>query len=476
MHKNLTSAVIAAAIAAAVAVPSASAASNAEITARHFAALVSGPAPKTAELAMFFNNMPKGADLHHHYSGSIYAEQYLEWVDKLGYCVDKTSWSVQTDKAADRKNCATVAQLEQDPVAYRELLHKWSTLDFYNHSENQLAPDLAFFTTFPRFNDVASTNGNDGQKRLKQRAIAENVSYIETVFEIAPITFDAEFDGKLTDEAAFAAYLAKLEASPAFAKGIADYSAYVDSSSAGIDDDNFTMRYQPFVLRFLSPSIVFSQMAAGFKIASQNPKVVSVNIVGAEHYPVSMRDYRLHMRMYKFLSAKYPNVKLSLHAGELALGQVPPEGLKFHIAEAIDVAGAKRIGHGMDIAHESQPQAILKKMREKNVAVEVNLTSNEFILGVKGEAHPVNIYRKYGVPFILSSDDTGVSRNTLSNEYVLFASRYKTSYAEVKRLSYDSIRYAFLAEADKQRLTKQLDTRFAKFEADIAELGAKSRQ
>jgi len=40
------------------------------------------------------------------------------------------------------------------------------------------------------------------------------------------------------------------------------------------------------------------------------------NIVGAEHYPVSMRDYELHMRMYKFLSAKYPNVKLSLHATE----------------------------------------------------------------------------------------------------------------------------------------------------------------
>ena len=189
-----------------------------------------------------------------------------------------------------------------------------------------------------------------------------------------------------------------------------------------------------------------------------------------------MRDYSLHMRMYKFLSAKYPGVKLSLHAGELALGQVPPEGLKFHIAEALDVAGARRVGHAMDIAHETQAPAILKKMREKNIPVEVNLTSNEFILGVKGDAHPVNIYRKYGVPFVLSSDDTGVSRNTLSNEYVLFASRYKTNYAEVKKLSYDSIRYGFLAEGDKQRLLKQLDTRFARFEADIAELAATSRK
>jgi adenosine deaminase len=139
MHKPFSSLLIAAAVSTAFAAPMAGAASNADITARHFASLVSGPAPKTAELAMFFNNMPKGADLHHHYSGSIYAEQYLEWVDKLGYCVDKTTWNVQADKAADRKNCATVAQLEQDPVAYRALLHKWSTLDFYNHSEDQLA-------------------------------------------------------------------------------------------------------------------------------------------------------------------------------------------------------------------------------------------------------------------------------------------------------------------------------------------------
>ena len=485
MQKNLTSLLIALAFAAPAAVQAAPAAGNADITARHFAALVSGPAPKTAELTMFFNMMPKGADLHHHYSGSIYAEQYLEWVDKLGYCIDKSTWSVQTAKAvidaerakpAGQRGCVSAAELATDPLAYRSLMHKWSVMDFYNHTENQLPPDLAFFTTFLRFDGVASTNGNDGQKRLKERAIAENVSYIETVFEIAPITFDAEFDSKLTDDAAFGAYLAKLEASPAFNKGVADYMAHVDATSAGIDDEHFTMRYQPFVLRFLSPSIVFSQMAAGFKIASQHKKVVSVNIVGAEHYPVSMRDYSLHMRMYKFLSAKYPGVKLSLHAGELALGQVPPEGLKFHIAEALDVAGARRIGHAMDIAHESQAPAILKKMREKNIPVEVNLTSNEFILGVKGDAHPVNIYRKYGVPFVLSSDDTGVSRNTLSNEYVLFASRYKTNYAEVKKLSYDSIRYGFLAEGDKQRLLKQLDNRFTRFEADIAELAATSRK
>jgi adenosine deaminase/adenosine deaminase CECR1 len=161
---------------------------------------------------------------------------------------------------------------------------------------------------------------------------------------------------------------------------------------------------------------------------------------------------------------------VALHAGELALGDVPPEQLQFHIDQALNVGHANRIGHGIDLAHESQAPAIMKAMREKGVPVEINLTSNAFINGVKGENHPVTLYRKYGVPYVISTDDAGVTRHNLSNEYVLFASRYKPGYAEMKKASYNSIRYSFLPQADKTRLTRQLDARFAKFESDIAAL------
>ncbi|HBI67569.1 MAG TPA: adenosine deaminase, partial [Massilia sp.] len=149
---------------------------------------------------------------------------------------------------------------------------------------------------------------------------------------------------------------------------------------------------------------------------------------------------------------------------------VPPEGLKFHIDEALVLANADRIGHGIDLAHETNALAIMEKMRKDDVPVEINLTSNDFINGLKDENHPVTLYRKYGVPYVISTDDAGVTRHTLSNEYVLFASRYKPDYAEMKKASYNSIRYAFLPAAEKSRLTRQLDTRYAKFEADIAGL------
>jgi adenosine deaminase/adenosine deaminase CECR1 len=183
------------------------------------------------------------------------------------------------------------------------------------------------------------------------------------------------------------------------------------------------------------------------------------------------------MKMFRFLKSVYPDVKVALHAGELALGDVPPEGLEFHIDQAIALGHANRIGHGIDLAHESNVVGIMKTMREKDIPVEINLTSNGFINGVQGESHPVTLYRKYGVPYVISTDDAGVTRHNLAGEYVLFASRYKPGYAEMKKASYNSIRYSFLAPTDKARLTRQLDQRFARFEATIASLdrtGAKA--
>ena len=458
---------------------------DADITQRHFEQLVSGSetgrGPDLAGLTLFMTMMPKGGDLHHHYSGAIYAEQYLDWVARQNYCVLKASYRIETRAAvvaAERarpggeRNCLSAQEVIADNGFYRALLQRWSIKDYDFGALTP--PDQHFFDTFGYFNPVASLNTNEGLLTLKQRAIDENLAYIETIFEPAPFISDPEFDraalagGNQDFAATLAAQAAALQQDSDFQRRIAAYVANVDASSAGVDDERFTMRYQAYVLRLLSPSQVFSAMLAGFQAASRSTLVVGVNIVGAENLHGSMRDYALHMRMFRFLKTQYPNVKLALHAGELAPGMVPPEGLRFHIRDAIEVAGANRIGHGIDLAHEADALTILKAMRERDIAVEINLTSNDFILGVSDQAHPLTLYRKHRVPFVISTDDAGVARNSLSGEYVLFASRYRTDYPELKKLSYASVRYSFLGEADKQRLKSLLDARFSTFEAAIA--------
>jgi adenosine deaminase/adenosine deaminase CECR1 len=493
MHKTLSrSLLIALTLAAAHAGARPTAANvNEAATARHYAALVAGSEPKTAELTMFFTQMPKGGDLHHHYSGAIYAETYVDFLDKQGYCVNKQTYRVETDKAAvdaDRakpareRNCLATADVYADDFTFRELLQRWSSKDFNNHGAVQPPPDRQFFETFGYFGPVSNANFHEGLVELKERAIRENVSYIETMFKMSPFVVNKDFDAQAwnnaRDDAAFdaqmRAWMTVLDQDQKFKQSIADFAAKIEEAAAGIDDERFTMRYQTYVLRLLNPSQVFSSMLAGFQAAHDSGKsggkIVGVNIVGQESRMVSMRDYTLHMKMFRFLKSVYPDVKVALHAGELALGDVPPEDLQYHIDQALNLAGAQRIGHGIDLAHETNAVAIMKRMREKDVPVEINLTSNGVINGVKGENHPVTLYRKYGVPYVISTDDAGVTRHNLANEYVLFASRYKPGYAELKKASYDSIRYSFLGAADKARLTKQLDQRFAKFEAEIAGL------
>ena len=492
MQKKLSSLLVALAFAAApVAAKEPAGATrqaNEAATARHYAALIAGAEPKLAELTMFFTQMPKGGDLHHHYSGAIYAEQYVDFLDKQGLCVNKQTYRIETNKeviAAERakpakeRNCLSSAEVYADDHTWRELVQRWSNKDFDNHGALQPPPDRLFFQTFGYFGPVSNANFKEGLQELKKRAIAENVSYIETMFKMAPAVANAEFDARawqlVNDDAALKIelnnWMETLARDPAFNKTLGDFVAKIDEAAAGIDDERFTMRYQTYVLRLLNPSQVFSSMVGAFKAAAAGGKIVGVNIVGQESTAVSMRDYTLHMKMFGFLKSIYPNVKVAMHAGELAMGDVPPEGLKFHIDQALVVANADRIGHGIDLAHESNAIPIMRKMRQDDVPVEINLTSNAFINGLKGENHPITLYRKYGVPYVISTDDAGVTRHTLSNEYVLFASRYKPDYAEMKKTSYNSIRYAFLPETEKTRLTRQLDERFARFEAEVAGLG-----
>ena len=180
------------------------------------------------------------------------------------------------------------------------------------------------------------------------------------------------------------------------------------------------VRYIYQVLRGHPPEQVFAQTVLGFETVAASMKAerlggheggwVGINFVMPKDGFISMRDYSLQMKMLDYLHSVYPQVHIRLHAGELAPGQVPPEGLRFHIRQAVEVGHAERIGHGVDVMYEDDAPGLLEEMAQKHVMVEINLSSNEGILGIKGAEHPFANYRAARVPVALSTDDEGVSR------------------------------------------------------------------
>ena len=204
------------------------------------------------------------------------------------------------------------------------------------------------------------------------------------------------------------------------------------------------VRYIYQVSRAAEPERVFAQTLLGFELASVDPRMVGINFVQPEDAYLAMSQYANQMEMLQYLHGIYPRVHISLHAGELAPGMIPPDGLRFHIHDAVLKAGAERIGHGVDIMYETDADTLLRAMASRHVMVEVNLTSNDVILGIRGKDHSLQSYLAAGVPVALSTDDEGVSRIDLTHEYERGALVQDLTYAQLKTSARTSLEHAFL--------------------------------
>ena len=163
-----------------------------------------------------------------------------------------------------------------------------------------------------------------------------------------------------------------------------------------------------------------------------------------EDWYVPIRDFSLHMRILDYFHKKYPQVHIALHAGELVEGLVPPEDLQFHVRDSVEIGHAERIGHGVDVMNETRPIELLHEMASNKVMVEICLTSNDVILGVRGPQHPLREYIRAGVPVALATDDEGVARSDMTHEYLKAAQEQDLSYSQLKTMARTSLEHAFI--------------------------------
>jgi adenosine deaminase len=103
------------------------------------------------------------------------------------------------------------------------------------------------------------------------------------------------------------------------------------------------------------------------------------------------------------------------------------------------------------VLYESDPLGLLSLMRQKRIAVEINLASNDAILGVKGTDHPFAAYVDNRVPVVLCTDYEGVLRTDLTQQFLRAVVTYGLNYQDVKTLVRNSLEYSFLPGASYWR-------------------------
>ncbi len=405
------------------------------------------------ELRQFLYRMPKGGDLHNHLTGAVYAESWIREAGEDRLCVDTTT---DTLVKASASGCGTgeipAAQAPANQALYDALIDAFSMRGFVP------TPGITghdhFFSTFGRFAAVDPRHTGEWLDEVATRAAAQNEQYLE-LMDTPPFTHATALAREIGWNEDLGAMRNALLAA-GLREEIAVDRAHYDEAEAqrnqrehcGEPDAaracRVKIRFLYQILRGFPKEQVFAQTLLGFEVAAADPRVVGINYVMPEDGYTSMNDYALHMRIVGFLHTLYPKVNISLHAGELAPGLVTDEGLCCHIRQAVEVAHAERIGHGVDVMYEDRPYELMNEMAKNHVMVEINLTSNDVILGVSGKEHPFPIYRAYDVPVALSTDDEGVSRIDLTHEFVRAVETYDLHYSDLKQMVRDSIEHAFL--------------------------------
>jgi adenosine deaminase len=405
-------------------------------------------------LLAFLHDMPKGGDLHSHLTGAVYAEDLLDFAVSDNFCVDRTTSQLiapPCDSCEHYTAKPSVRCAYDDHILYNQIVDAWSMRNWRAGDESG---HDHFFATFDKFGLTAHGHTAELIATVVNRAAREHVQYVEFMY-----TADGGAAPKLGMKLGSDADLAKMR-DKLLSGGLKEIA---DATSKTLAEDivrartkmkcntptpepgcAVTVRFLYQVLRGLPPEAVFAQILLGFELASSDQRFVGLNLVMPEDWYVPIHDFAQHMDMLDYLHGVFPKVHISLHAGELAMGLVKPEDLSYHIRASVERGHAERIGHGVDIMLEKDPLGLMKEMADRNVCVEINLTSNDQILGVSGDDHPLPIYMKNGVPVAISTDDEGVARSDMTHEYLRAVEGYALSYTTLKRMTRQSLEHSFL--------------------------------
>jgi adenosine deaminase len=404
----------------------------------------------------------------------VYAESFVRWAAEDGVCIVRATQTSVRGPCVNATDRVPATQVLADSSLERVVVDAWSMRDWRPGRESGADH---FFNTFSKFAVAASKERlGDMIAEDASRAAAEHVSYVELMTNP-----EGSNISRLGTNAGWSSDFSRMRAridGMGLHDSLLTISRALDRAEARERDllhcgtpqadagCTVVVRYLYQVIRSRAPEQVFAQILAGYEIQAVDPRVVGFNLVAPEHGDEAVRDFSLHMSMIDSLHAAFPAAHITLHAGELAPGMAAAAALRSHVRESVEAGHAQRIGHGVDVLGEDDSAGLLREMAQRHILVEIALTSNDLILGVRGARHPLHAYLAAGVPVALVTDDAGVSRSNMTQEFVKAVEEQHLDYPTLKRMVQASLAYAFVEPVVKARLQAQLDADLARFERE----------
>jgi adenosine deaminase CECR1 len=414
-----------------------------------------------AQMYRFLYALPKGGDLHNHLTGAVRSE----WFWDAAMAAESRGYIYYTRNRIE--NCAPYGHDEFGPgkalLLFKNIqAYTFAKLDACGKSEFKRLQDLDarekqawldsmrldqpyegrnefFDAIWDRINDLLLNPYLicDILLRNMQAFGKEGVVYLETQQGVEGAV---KADGSpYSNDEVVAIYRQFLASAPAKATGV-------------------EVRFQNALLRFVPNAE--QHLRELYAISDRYRDLyVGVNMVGRED---NDKGYPLRfLPVLRELRHRYPDINLSIHAGEV-------DEPNYHIRDTL-LLGAQRIGHGVNLI--TDPETLLR-MRYGPYLVEINLISNLLLEYVSDYSqHPFPEYLRTGIPVALSTDDRGMWDSNMSDEFYVAVKEFNLSWEEIVKLGRNSLKYSFVDETTKQRLLDGYDKRVAGFAARFQKQG-----
>ncbi len=143
-----------------------------------------------------------------------------------------------------------------------------------------------------------------------------------------------------------------------------------------------------------------------------------------------------------FQKAKKAGLHLTIHSGET------PQAQSAHwVKDSIEILGAERIGHGIQIINNP---GVLKFVKDKKIPLEACPISNYLTQSYTTyEAHPIRELMTEGILVTVNSDDPGVFATTLSDDYEVLHRVHAFTTDDFKKCNQIAFNYSFIPEKEK---------------------------
>lgn len=388
------------------------------------------------QLEQYCKQVPKGAMLHIHPSGTRSKQTVKELLAKVNPVINGTEIVA---KANEGKN----AILYPEEITFLSNLSVKNYLDYSAEEQNSI---LALFFLpenppthgFMRFEAIFTIHGLLKQDKSKKQWVEEK-TYLDFLKRSASLNISyVEFTKTLSpDTSTFEQLHTWAE------KWYQETGVIVRWNAAFVrtmDIDSNTQRAQDLISALEN---------------KQYAELVGIDLLADESDTPALETGQ-HIYIPILAANQQGTIKLhrTMHAGEL--------GFIHNVRDAM-LIGVERVGHGVLLAQD--PIALAYAVEIKKLPIEINLYSN-YRLQVQEDLskHPFLDFLRLGLPVSLSTDDEGMFVTDISNECKLAISNTDITHKEFKQMSYNSIKTSFADETVKTKLLKKLDEDFASFE------------